>query len=231
MQKFIAPIVSVCAFAVCGACAQELPHWYAGGSLGNARMSREIVTNRESTIVNFQSVNSDADLSDLGWKAFAGWRLNRYFGFEAFYTDLGSHKVHTNITAAGNPPSTATFDLTHKISGFGADMIVGSPVATPEFVVFGRVGAFASRLQADASISGNIFFTNGDPSDTHRSKTHNETVFHWGVGGEWNFRRDLAARLEYERFNKIGKPFEVGGTDTTGQADTDLFSLGLLYRF
>ena len=231
MQKFIATIVSVCALAACCAHAQDLPHWYAGAAIGNARMSHDIVTNRESTILNFQSVNSDLDLSDTGWKIFGGWRLSRYFGFEAYYTDLGSHKVNTNIVAAGNPPTTSTFDLTHKISGFGADALVSVPVFTNEFAVYGRVGAFASRLKADATLSGNIFFTNGDPAETHRSAQHDETVLHYGFGGEWNFRRDMALRLEYERFSKIGKPFEVGGTDTTGQADTDLFSLGFLYRF
>ena len=230
MQKSRLVLAAICALGSGLADAQQ-PPWYVGGSLGNARTSRELVTNRESTIVNFQSVNSEADLSDLGWKVFAGWQLNRYFGFEAFYTDLGKHTVHSNIVAAGNPPSTSTFDLSHKISGFGADMLVGSPIATPEFIVFGRVGAFASRLKADAAIAGNIFFTDGDSSDTHRSANHGETVFHWGVGGEWNFRRDMAVRLEWERFSKIGKPFEIGGTDTTGQADTDLASLGLVYRF
>jgi opacity protein-like surface antigen len=139
--------------------------------------------------------------------------------------------VNSKIVGNGNPPTTSTFDLTHKISGFGADAVVFSPVVTNEFMVFGRVGGFASRLKADATIAGDIFFTNGDPTDTHRSATHSETVLHYGVGGEWNFRPDMALRLEYERFNKIGKPFEVGGTDTTGQADTDLASLGFVYRF
>lgn len=231
MQKFIAPIASVCAFAACSAHAQDLPRWYAGAAIGDARMSRDIVTNRESTILNFQSVNSEVDLSDTGWKIFGGWRLNRYLGFELYYTDLGSHKVDTAIVAAGNPPTTSHFLLTHKISGFGADAVVSTPVFTNEFAVYGRVGAFASKLKADAQLSGNLFFTNGDSSETQRSAQHDETVLHYGFGGEWNFRRDMALRLEYERFSKIGKPFEVGGTDTTGQADTDLFSLGVLYRF
>jgi len=230
MQKSLVPIVFACAFAAFAAHAQESPRWYAGASAGSARTSRDLVSNRESTIVNLQTVSTDSDLYDAGWKIFAGWRFSQVLALEVYYADLGKHSLHSHITG-GEPPAPATFDLTHKISGFGADAVVSTPLLGERFAVFGRVGAFASRLEADATLGGNIVFTNGDNSDPHRTLTRNDTVLHYGVGGEWNFRRDMALRLEWERFHDIGKAFKIGGTGTTGQADTDLASIGFVYRF
>jgi len=56
-------------------------------------------------------------------------------------------------------------------------------------------------------------------------------VLHYGAGGEWRFHPQVALRVEWERFTNIGKKFEIGGTGTTGEADTDLYSVGLAYRF
>ena len=230
MKKFAVPILAACSLGASAAHAKDFPQWYAGASAGSARTSHDLVSNRESTIVNLASVSSDSDLYDTGWKIVGGWRFSRMVALEAYYADLGKHSLRSNIIG-GEPPSPATFDLTHKISGFGADVVVSTPFYNDNFAVFGRAGAFASRLEADATIGGNIVFTNGDPSDSHRSLTLNKTVFHWGVGGEWNFRPDMAVRLEWERFHDIGKAFEIGGVGTTGQADTDLASIGFIYRF
>ena len=89
----------------------------------------------------------------------------------------------------------------------------------------------ASALVADASLDGGIVFTNGPDTERSRTTTFNETVGHFGVGGEWRWRPDVALRFEWERFHDVGKAFQVGGTGTTGEADTDLASLGLLVRF
>jgi OOP family OmpA-OmpF porin len=233
MKKFRVAILSACALAS-ATCAQgqEPPRrWYAGVAGGATRTSHDLVANREATIVNLDSVQSDLDLNDTGWKAFAGWRIAPVLSLEAYYADLGKHRVLSHVMGGGPPPTPSTFDLTHKISGFGADAVVFAPVMSREFSVFGRVGAFASRLEAEATLGGNIVFSNGDPSDTHRAITRNETVLHYGVGGQWDFRPDMAVRVEWERFTKIGKPFAVGGSGTTGEADTDLASIGLVYRF
>ena len=48
---------------------------------------------------------------------------------------------------------------------------------------------------------------------------------------ENSFSPSLGVRAEWERYQKVGKPFEIGGTGTTGEADTDFYSVSLVYRF
>jgi hypothetical protein len=38
-------------------------------------------------------------------------------------------------------------------------------------------------------------------------------------------------RLEWERYAKVGKAFEIGGSGTTGEADTDTLMVGVVFRF
>jgi OmpA-OmpF porin, OOP family len=203
--------------------------WYAGISAGQSRTSHDLVSNRETTLVNVIDLQSEQELTHSAWKVFGGFRFNDMLAVELNYADLGKQRVLTNVVG-GDPPLPSSFELTHKISGFGADLVVSTPF-WERYSVFGRVGAFRSRLEAEAALSGSIVFTNGPPDETRRSTTRNETVLRYGFGGEWWFLRNAALRLEWERYNKIGKAFEIGGSGTTGEADTDFVSLGVLMRF
>jgi opacity protein-like surface antigen len=101
----------------------------------------------------------------------------------------------------------------------------------PRFSVYGRVGAFRSKLKASAALDGNIVFTNGDPSERSRTTTHDETVLRYGIGAAWEMWRNGSLQIEWERYNKVGKAFEIGGSGTTGEADTDAVWIGVTQRF
>jgi OmpA-OmpF porin, OOP family len=205
----------------------QTPRWYAGISGGQSQTGDEFVTNRESTIVNAVSVESDFDSRDHAWKVFGGFRFNDVVAVELAYADLGRHRLTTRTVSIDLVPGA--IEIGRKISGYGADVVLTAPLAAP-FAVFGRAGAFRSRLEADATLLGGIEFTN-TPGDRTRSVTRNETVLHIGAGAEWWFRRNAALRLEWERYHSIGKAFAIGGSGTTGEADTDVVSLGVLMRF
>jgi len=70
-----------------------------------------------------------------------------------------------------------------------------------------------------------------DPTVSFRTVTHTENTKHLGFGFQWWLTRQWAVRAEYERFYSIGKPFAVGGTGTTGEADVDAAWLGFVARF
>jgi opacity protein-like surface antigen len=174
------------------------------------------------------TIHTDSDLKDNAWKAFGGWRFSDWLGVEINYADLGRHHLTTSFVG-GDPALPGSVSIGRKISGFGADAVFTAPLGE-RFALFGKVGAFRSRLQADATLDGNVVFTN-NPGDRQRSVTLNETVVKWGAGGDWWFTRNAALRLEWERYQNIGKAFAVGGTATTGEADTDTVTLGVLMRF
>lgn len=207
--------------------AAQYRGWYAGISGGESQTSHDLVSNRESTVVNGTATSSDFDSTDGAWKVFGGWQVNEIFAVEATYANLGRSHLVTNTLSTDQ--LAGTFDMTRKVDGFGIDAVIRGPVA-PAFTVFARGGAFFSRTKADATLSGGIVFTD-NPGQTSRSTTSSETVAHFGVGGEWAFRPNAALRLEWERFNNVGKAFQVGETGTTGEASMDLVTLGILMRF
>ncbi|HSN21173.1 MAG TPA: outer membrane beta-barrel protein [Usitatibacter sp.] len=201
--------------------------WYAGAAGGQSRTGRELVHNRESTVVDAKEVSSEFDGTDGGWKVFAGWRANDLLAIEASYADLGTSRLVTHTVSIDD--LVGSIDIHRKITAYGLDAVLSAPIGS-QFAVFGRAGAARSRLRADASLEGGIVFTNGPPDQRARSITRDETVAHFGLGGEWRLDR-VSVRLEWERFHDVGKAFRIGGTGTTGEADTDLVSLGVLFRF
>ena len=203
--------------------------WYAGISGGQSRTSHELVANRESTIINATDLHTDFDAKDNAWKAFGGYRFNEAIAVELNYADLGEHRMLTTMIA-GDQALPASVEIRRKISGYGADLVLAAPFGG-RFAAFGRAGAFRTQLKASAALEGNINFTNGDTTDRRRHATQHETVLRYGVGGDWWFRPNAALRLEWERYNKVGKAFAIGGSGTTGEADTDAVSLGVMVRF
>jgi opacity protein-like surface antigen len=222
----------VMAAAVGVACISPLAEaagWYAGVSVGQSRTSRDLVNNRESTIVNATDLRTEFDAKDNAWKIGGGFRFNEVLAVELNYADLGKHSIVTTMLA-GDAPAFAAIAIERKISGFGADLVVTAPVA-PRFTVYGRVGAFRTNLEASAALAGNIVFTNGDSSDSTRSTKQHETVLRYGFGGQWDLWPNGGLHLEWERYNKVGKAFAIGGSGTTGEADTDVVWLGVTQRF
>ena len=204
--------------------------WYGGIAGGGSKTDRELVDNRESTITTASDLRSDFDARDRAWKAFAGFRINRVFALEASYADLGSHRLLTRMQG-GDPPFPASIAIDRKISGYGIDLVASPPLDWKAVGLFARLGAFRSRLEAAATLDGNIVFTSGDPAERVRTTTRQETVLKFGIGAEWWISRNVAARLEWERYSAVGKPFAIGGSGTTGEADTDMLSLGVAFRF
>jgi len=228
MKRMQAIFAAAALAAVLPAAAQQGPvTWYAGVSGGQSRTSDDIVSNFESTIVNAHPTSSSFDSNQGAWKIFGGWQANDMFAVEAYWADLG--RTHMTVDTLSIDQLAGTFDMTRKVDGFGVDAVVHGRVL-PAFSVLARAGAFASRTRADANLEGGLIFIN-DPTARSRSNTVNETVFHYGVGGQWDFQPNMALRLEWERFSKVGKAFQTGVSGTTGEADTDLVSLGILVRF
>ena len=208
----------------------QSPRWYAGIAGGQSQASDELVRNRESTVVNADpaTIRSDFDAKDNAWKIFGGFRFNEMLALELNYANLGRHHLTTSFVG-GDPAAPGSITIGRKISGFGADAVFNAPFGQ-RFAIFGKIGAFRSRLEAGAVLGGSVVFTNA-PGDRERSTILNQTVAKFGVGGDWWFLPNSALRLEWERYQGVGKAFAVGGTGTTGKADSDTVTLGVLMGF
>jgi OOP family OmpA-OmpF porin len=202
--------------------------FYAGISAGQAKTSRELVTNRESTITLATNISSSFDDKDTAWKGFVGYQATPWLALEASYADLGKHSTDTTFLG-GDPPTPAEVIIRREVKGFGLDLVLSTPV-WHAVSLFGRVGIFRAEIDASAQLGGNVVFNNGN-GESFRTTTQKENVTRFGVGAEAPIAPNTAVRLEWERYSNVGKKFAIGASGTTGEADTDTVTLGVLYRF
>ena len=223
------PAAALLSLAVIATPALAQSPWYGGVSAGQSKTDGALVLNRESTVVNATVSGSSFDSKDSGFKVFGGYQITPHIGVEINYADLGRSRLVTGILTT-NPPLAGSVTLQRQIEGFGVDLVLRAPIG-PRASIFGRVGAVRSRLEATAALDGNIVFTSGNTADRTRLTTLSETLTRYGVGAEWGFGRGMGLRVEWERWLDVGKAFEIGGSGTTGEADTDFYSVGFVYRF
>ena len=203
--------------------------WYAGFSFGQSNTGGELVANRESTVTFASGFHTDFDDRSHALKASVGYGIRPWLAIEAGYVDLGEHRLASRFQG-GDPPFPAKITIAREVTGAGADVVLSYPFANGASV-FGRAGAYRVRLRATAELEGNVVFTNGDPTERRRSTVKDETVRKFGAGLQWPIHPQAWVRAEWERYRKIGKAFEVGGSGTTGEADTDAFLAGFVFRF
>ena len=209
-------------------CAAQVS-WYAGLAGGQSRTDIEAVRNREQTLQLAQTVQTDFDDRDTAWKVFGGVRLNSVIAVELTYADLGRAQT-VSRGLGGDPALPYGTTVNRKVTSYGADIVGFVPLVPTRFELLGKAGVYRSRLRASSSVEGNIVFTS-DPTATSRSISRTEDTTHLGLGFQWWITRTWGVRAEYERFYSIGKPFAVGGTGTTGQADVDAAWLAVTARF
>jgi OOP family OmpA-OmpF porin len=179
-----------------------------------------------SSSVSFNSSDFDLGIpqttekSSTAFKVFGGVRFNDYFALELGYVDLGKFKVKYNGGGAG------TAELDYQVSGIAVSGIGSLPV-TQDFSLFGRVGAFASTAKLSlANASGALAANLAAAGITAGSSdTANATTLLYGAGVQYDFTKNVSARVEYENFG------EVGNQNDTGRATVSLISASLLYRF
>jgi OOP family OmpA-OmpF porin len=190
--------------------------FYIGGSIGRSQVKIDTgALANETTAAGLSNTGYSANNSDTGWKLFAGYKFHPNFAVEGGYVDLGKFSANTNITAVNGTPVVPT-SLTFTIKASEGFFVSGLGVwpVNNQFSVFGKLGGYNMKTEVTASILGiNI------------SNTARNNGWLFGLGGQFDFTKNVGLRLEWERFNK------VGDKDKTAQGDVDLLSLGLVYRF
>ena len=137
------------------------------------------------------------DDSDTGWKIFGGYKFNPNLSAELTYIDFGQFEGGGGVTGSWEP------------TGINGSVLGILPLPN-QFSVFGKLGA--TRWDVDNNLGGT-------------SSSDNSTDVSYGIGAQYDFNRDIGARLEWERFA------DVGETGTTGQSDLDLLSASVVWNF
>lgn len=171
--------------------------FYVGGGLGRSEF-REFCS-------NFGAACDDKDLS---WNVFAGYQFNRYWAIEGGYSNFG--EATSSGFLVGGAPITVTAETTaFELVG------VGSLPLGDAFSIYAKAGIF--RYESDGSASGGIV---GSASDSGTELT-------FGLGAQYAFARNLAARLEWQRYFNVGSGAFLG----VPKADIGVWRLGARYKF
>lgn len=185
--------------------------WYFGAGGGT--------TSVDTGVTNLTGAASLDDTS-TGWKIFAGYQINKYLGVEAGYADLGEASL------TGNNGDTFVIDGTTlaftadgaKVTAEAKTILVEALVMLPlgdmtgnnilgYFTPFVKLGVGFWTLDYSASASNVSQVTTDDDG----------TGVVFGGGLNINIIRNLAVRVEYERFSM--------------EEDVDLFSGSVIFRF
>lgn len=92
--------------------------------------------------------------------------------------------------------------------------LVGTYALNPSFTLLARGGMNILNTEVEGAVAG-------------ASANQGDTDVSWslGLGGQYNFTESVGLRVEWERF------FEVGDPDSTGEADIDLITAGVVFKF
>jgi OmpA-OmpF porin, OOP family len=148
-----------------------------------------------------------SDERRTGYKVFGGYQMNRYFGVEAGYFNLGK----SSFTSTTVPAGTLNGEL--RAEGFNLDLVGTAPLSD-NFSLLGRIGAQNAKTQGSFAGTGAALVANPTPS-------RRETNYKAGVGMQYAVTSSFLVRAEVERYRI---------NDAVGEkAGVNLFSLSLVF--
>lgn len=221
MKKIYLCIGGVVFFAAVSTAQAADQGWYLGGGLG----SGQVKFNADDFVLNtnpiFATVSESNDKRKTAYKLFVGYSVNKYFGVEAAYLDLGTYQYRYTDSPAGNSADDV------KIKGFNFSLVGTYPVSEG-FSLLGKIGAFSSKTTTNTSADA-IFNANYGPWPVG-STNANKTKMSLGVGVGYDLNNSLSLRGEYEQFQEVGTADNVANTGT-GRVTPSLWSLSAVYKF
>ena len=240
-------IASLSSFAA----AQSSSNFYLGVSGGASKANKApdflgpagVTTEEINAVVDEINANPDInasasvsnDKSGSAYKVYLGYNLDKMFAFEIGYTNLGKFNQRGIVSVDFNEaPDTAILDasigLEAKNTGYFFD-VVGSSAVTDKLSVLGRVGA--AYIKTESTLSGaysyeyNIGGNTDSGSDSGSiSASKSKWVPKIGVGFDYQLTKTVSARVDYERYFKVGK-----ASDVAFESDIDLLTAGLKFSF
>lgn len=143
--------------------------WYMGAGLGLARSSAA-----PSDVTGLPKVNT----SDLGWKTYMGYQINRFFGSEFSFLDFGD----AHYRGAGDV-------TTRAVTLNGVAML---PFGKTHFALGARLGGYYSFVSRDNS----IHFSGHRPT--------NQFGIDYGLTAQYSFTKHIALRADYDQLVNTG---------------------------
>jgi|SRR5882672_910261 len=176
-SKFAAILVAVAALTVSAQALAEGGGFYVGGSLGRAQAKED------ACFLGTTTFSCDRT-GKVAWSGFVSVMMNKHFGIEGGYHDLG-----TLVEQSDPTPTRATVKT--KLS----EVVFIAAYPVDRFSFYAKGGGYYARSTLTS-----------DFLPPAQSKARQWT---YGGGVAWDVFRHSGLRLEYQRYNNIGGA-EVG---------------------
>ncbi len=186
--------------------------WYAGAAIGRsaATIDNERITNGLAGEGLTTNSLEDRD-RDTGYKLFGGYQINRNFGVEAGWFDVG----RMGFTATTTPAGTLVGDV--RFNGLNLDLVGTLPISD-RFSLLGRIGGAYVRTRGTFSSTGAVVMPFAGTSTSAQ-----RFGLEYGVGLAWHLTEAWELRAEGERIHV---------NDSVGnKGQVDLLTLGVVYHF
>lgn len=155
-------------------------HWFVGGSLGQSKA--------KSACDDLAGTGVSCDDTDTAFRVFGGYQINKNFGAELGYQDLG--KVEASALGLNASIKSKAWDI----------MAVGTLPVAEKFSVYGKIGFYFANTDATTNI----------PGVANESKSNNDLTYALGV--QYDFNKNLGVRGEWQRYSDVGGG-DIGKSD------------------
>jgi len=198
--------------------------FYVVGAIGQSRVHDDISRS------DFPGADSFShDTQDTAYKFQVGYQLSENFALEGGYVDLGKSSVKAS-TYLPDPRVTNELTGNWQASGLTFAGVLTLPI-NEGLSIFGKLGVINAKVESKISVAtyGGIFPLVMPNPPNPRVQTISESSTNikpsFGIGARYDFGNGVGIRGEIERFNNLGDD------DKTGEADVDLYSIGVTYNF
>jgi OOP family OmpA-OmpF porin len=203
-------VLGLTCLAATPAAAQGEPYYYGGVGFGQSRANVDGDSIASSLLPpGITATSVSKDQSDMSYKVFGGYQMNRNLAIEAGYFKLGT----IGFNALTTPPGTLNGQM--RTEGLNLDL-VGSIPLTEKLSALARVGM--QYAQAKDSFNGT-----GAASSLSANAVKKDTNFKMGLGVQYAFNPSLLIRGEVERYRINGA---IGG-----HSNADVYSISLVIPF
>jgi OmpA-OmpF porin, OOP family len=172
---------------------------------GGAEGTASTFTGACNSATGNSSFSGSCDDKGTGYKVFAGLQLIPLTAVEVGYIDFGKAQASGTLSGSSASPQLS---------------------ANATYLAFVLRATFFERLTVYGKAGADYWQTTGSMGTSlGTSQSANGTSYMYGVGASFRIIGPLGVIAEAERYQN------VGDQSTTGQANINAFSLGLVLRF
>ena len=185
---------------------------YFGIGIGGAHGS---IPSLNTTVLGIPVTASAEKTNETSYKLYGGYQFTPNWGLEVGYDDLGNK--YSVAGSLGGTPYNATYKMDNwYVAATGTLPLQGG------FSLLAKLGVSAKKVAGGQICSG--------ATCASFAADDSKTDVMVGVGAQYTFMNNWAARLEYENYGKMSGD-DIWGTGGSGALKADAWNISVNYAF